>query len=207
MKALRYLLIVVAILSVMGVSAQTPQYGKLYNPQHSFVRAANTPVDAQMPAATMGSIDAGYMQSGSSLPMAAQSGVTTTFDRNNTPSRPRKGWGSGEGGEPGSGGEGGEPGDWHEPWEDPIGDAMWPMMMLALVYAIYKVSRMRRREGVVGLNPTEMDEERKPDTIRQNTRQTASLSTRSGTKICASCRNIGGCKSHGGLISLQFATF
>ena len=207
MKALRYLLSMIALVSVLSLSAQTPNYGKPYKPEYKHVYATYAQTDALLPAATMGTVDAAYMHSGSSLPMAAQSGVTTTFDRNNTPSRPRKGWGSGEGGEPGSGGEGGEPGDWHEPWEDPIGDAMWPMMMLALVYAIYKVSRMRRREGVVGLNPTEMDEERKPDTIRQNTRQTASLSTRSGTKICASCRNIGGCKSHGGLISLQFATF
>ena len=132
MKALRYLLIVVAILSVLGVSAQTPQYGKSYKGQETqFVYTT-----AQMPAATMESVDAGFMQSGSSLPMAAQSGVTTTYDRNNAPSRPRRegDWEDDEWGETG------------DPWATPIGDVMWPMMMLALAYAIYKVSRMRRRE-------------------------------------------------------------
>ena len=133
MKALRYLLIVVAILSVLGVSAQTPQYGKSYNPQYGSVLVANTQADAQLPAATMGTVDAEYMHSGSNLPMAAESGVTTTLDeqaseRTNL-SRPRKE----------------RPGDWTDPY--PLGDVMWPMMMLALAYAVYKVSRMRRREA------------------------------------------------------------
>ena len=142
MKTLRYLLIVIAIMGVLGVSAQTPKYGKPYQPHNSNAKYSAVS-ESTIPAATIGSVDAGYMQSGSNLPMAAQSGVTTTYDgRNNAPGGPRKGWGTGEGG----GSEGGEPGDWHEPWEDPIGDAMWPMMMLALAYAIYKVSRMRRRE-------------------------------------------------------------
>ena len=134
-KTLRYLLsmIVVAILSVMGVSAQTPQYGKSYNPQYGSVLVANTQADAQLPAATMGTVDAEYMHSGSNLPMAAESGVTTTLDeqaseRTNL-SRPRKE----------------RPGDWTDPY--PLGDVMWPMMMLALAYAVYKVSRMRRREA------------------------------------------------------------
>ena len=137
MKTLRYLLIVVAILSVVGVSAQTPQYGKSYNPQHSSVRVATAQTDAQLPAATMGTVDAAYMHSGSSLPMAAQSGVTTTYDRNNAPSRPRKAdddWEDDEWGETG------------DPWATPLGDVMWPLAMFALAYAIYKVSRMRRRE-------------------------------------------------------------
>ena len=134
---LRYLLSMIALVSVLSLSAQTPNYGKSYNPQHRSVLVANTQGDSQLPAATMGSMDAEYMHSGSSLPMAAQSGVTTTYDRNNAPSRPRKG------------GEEGDtpPDDPHGPNEDPLGDVMWPMMMLALAYAIYKVSRMRRREG------------------------------------------------------------
>ena len=137
MKTLRYLLsmIVVAVVSVLGVSAQTPQYGKSYKPENKYARAT-AQTDAQLPTATMSSMDAAYMHSGSSLPMAAQSGVTTTYDRNKAPSRPRKG------------GEAGDtpPDDPHGPNEDPLGDVMWPMMMLALAYAIYKVSRMRRRE-------------------------------------------------------------
>ena len=138
MKALRYLLsiIVVAILSVMGVSAQTPQYGKPYKGQETQSVYTTT----QMPAATMGTVDAAYMHSGSSLPMAAQSGVTTTYDRGSLV-RPRKGASEEDGGDT-------PPPDPHGPNEDPLGDVMWPLMMLALAYAIYKVSRMRRREGV-----------------------------------------------------------
>ena len=133
MKALRYLLIVVAILSVMGVSAQTPQYGKSYNPQHRSVFVTNTQGDSQLPAATMGSMDAEYMHSGSNLPMAAESGVTTTLDEQNPErrnlSRPRKE----------------RPGDWEHPYDDPLGDVMWPMMMLALAYLIMRVVRRHTR--------------------------------------------------------------
>lgn len=126
MKALRYLLSMIALVSVMGVSAQTPQYGKSYKPENKYARAT-AQTDVQLPAATMGSMDAEYMHSGSSLPMAAQSGVTTTYDRGSL-ARPRKG--SEEGDTP--------PVDPHGPNEDPLGDVMWPMMMLALAFAFGK---------------------------------------------------------------------
>lgn len=112
-------------MSVLSLSAQTPNYGKPYKGQETqFVYTT-----AQMPAATMVSVDAGFMQSGSSLPMAAQSGVTTTFDRNNAPSRPRKAdddWEDDEWGETG------------DPWASPLGDVMWPMMFLACAFAFGK---------------------------------------------------------------------
>ncbi|MBQ6984257.1 MAG: hypothetical protein IJQ20_04935 [Paludibacteraceae bacterium] len=120
MKTLRYLLSMIALVSVLSLSAQTPNYGKPYKGQETqFVYTT-----AQMPAATMGSMDAEYMHSGSNLPMAAESGVTTTLDeqaseRTNL-SRPRKE----------------RPGDWTDPY--PLGDVMWPMMMLALAFAFGK---------------------------------------------------------------------
>ena len=136
MKALRYLLIVVAILSVVGVSAQTPQYGKSYNPQYSYMLYSQAEVNPLIPAATMGSMDAEYMHSGSNLPMAAQSGVTTTLDEQNPERRnmsgPRKE----------------RPGDWHDPIVDPIGDAMWPLMLLACAYCAFLIIRARRRKEV-----------------------------------------------------------
>ena len=81
--------------------------------------------------------------SGSHLPNAAETGAYTTNGEESGPPKggPRKGWGSGEGGEPGSGGESGEPGDWDEPWADPIGDALLPLALLACAYLILRVMR------------------------------------------------------------------
>lgn len=132
MKTLRYLLNMIAVVSVLSLSAQTPNYGKPYKGQET----QSVYTTAQMPAATMGTVDAAYMHSGSSLPMAAQSGVTTTYDRNNAPSRPRKG----------ADGEDTPPVDPHGPMEDPIGDVMWPMMLLACAYVLYRYVRTRKRE-------------------------------------------------------------
>ncbi len=128
---LRYLLIVVAILSVLGVSAQTPQYGKSYKPENKYARVT-TQTDAQLPAATMGTVDAAYMHSGSNLPMAAQSGVTTTYDtqdKKNLTSR-RRGLDDDDDEE--------KPGGWDDPYKDPLGDVMWPLAMFALAYAFGK---------------------------------------------------------------------
>ncbi len=127
MKALRYLLsmIVVAILSVLGVSAQTPQYGKSYKGQETqFVYTT-----AQMPAATMGSANSEFVHSGSTLPMAAQTGVTTTYD--NHSSGPRKIGGGNSGG-----GDG--PANPDDPWATPLGDVIWPLAMFALAFAFGK---------------------------------------------------------------------
>lgn len=134
MKTLRYLLSMIAVVSVLSLSAQTPNYGKSYKPENRYARAT-AQTDAQLPAATMGTVDAAYMHSGSSLPMAAQSGVVTTYDRNNAPSRPRKAdddWEDDEWGETG------------DPWATPLGDVMWPMMMLALAYAFARAFRKKR---------------------------------------------------------------
>ena len=128
MKTLRYLLSVIAVVSVLGVSAQTL---------------------AQNPEIQMHSTS-GMIYSGSKLPQAAQSGAMLTGSTigSYTPASvtaPN----SGKAHRAKMGDDDWEDDDWGEtgdPWATPIGDAMWPMIMLALAYAIYKVSRMRRRE-------------------------------------------------------------
>ena len=108
MKTLRYLLMVVAMVSVLSVKAQST---------------------AQLPQAQMQSTSV-MMSSGSSLPQAAVTGVVTT---NETQARanigqPRR-----------------RPGDWDDPYKDPIGDAVWPLALLACAYLIIRVVRKRAR--------------------------------------------------------------
>ena len=77
---------------------------------------------AQQPQAQMQSTS--VMQgAGSTLPQAAVTGVYTTEQTARparTPGGPRKE----------------RPGDWTDPYPDPLGDVMWPMMALACAYAL-----------------------------------------------------------------------
>jgi len=128
MKALRYLLIVMGLMSVLSISAQAL---------------------AQEPQAQMQStsIMAG---SGSQLPSAAAQGTyvtgTTIGTYNpanvNGPHRAKKEDNPGGGFNPGGGEPG--PGDNSEPWEDPLGDVMWPLLALAAAYALLRVYRRKR---------------------------------------------------------------
>ena len=121
MKALRYILIVVSLLSVLNTNAQvsTQDWGK-------------------QPEAQMHSTSA-MVGSGSTLPSAAITGVSTTYSPTNAPSRPRR-IGENEGFED----EGDEPatGNPGEPF--PIGDAMWPLAILACAYLILRATRKRK---------------------------------------------------------------
>lgn len=67
--------------------------------------------------------------SGSHLPMAAESGaVTTDGEESGIPKGgPRRA---------GGGSTGGGPDDREDPYGDPIGDAAWPLMLLALAYVL-----------------------------------------------------------------------
>ena len=108
MKTLRYLLMVVAMVSVLSVKAQST---------------------AQLPEVQMQSTSV-MVGSGSALPQAAVTGVVTTDE---APARanigqPRRG----------------RPGDWDDPYKDPIGDAVWPLMALASVYAVLRAYRRKR---------------------------------------------------------------
>ena len=83
MKALRYLLIAVTILSVLSLSAQTHQYVSTHSQEQT---TYTMQVNPQMPAATMDYRHSDYMTSGSTLPQAAVDGPTTTYDEgNNSP--------------------------------------------------------------------------------------------------------------------------
>ena len=120
---LRYLLIVVATVSFLSVSAQGL---------------------AQQPIAQMQSTS-GMVYSGSQLPQAAAEGTYVTgntlgtYVPANAPGL-RKGSING-GSDPGSGSGG--PGDRPEPYEDPIGDAMWPLLLMAFAYVCVLFKRCK----------------------------------------------------------------
>ena len=133
---LRYLLSMVMVLSVLSLSAQTPKYGKTYNPSHQYAAAQ---VEAQMPVATMSSTSSDLVTSGSSLPQAAVTGTSTTYDTGGRLGSIRR-VEINPGGEPGP-----DEGENSEPWKDPIGDAMIPLMLLACAYLGMRVLLIRKR--------------------------------------------------------------
>ena len=140
MKALRYLLMSIAILCVLSVNAQTHQYVTTHYSGHE--QATYTvQVNPQMPMATMGYTNSDYMTSGSSLPQSAVTGTSTTYGEGGGPRKSglRKVEINPGGGDPD------EPGDNTEPWEDPIGDAAIPLALLACAYLILRVVRKRTR--------------------------------------------------------------
>ncbi len=111
---LRYLLMVVAMVSVLGVYAQGT---------------------AKLPESKMQSTS-GMVYSGSSLPQAAATGVIITTDNGaNGSTSGRNGHIRRE-----------RPGDWTDPYKDPIGDAVWPLMLLAGVYALMRVILINKRK-------------------------------------------------------------
>ena len=131
MKALRYLLIAVTVLSVLSLSAQTRQY--VTTQSHEQAAFTGAYINPQMPAATMDYRHSDYMKSGSNLPQAAVEGTTTTYDEEN--SSPHKGHirrgldGDDDINKPG------------QPF--PIGDAAIPLALLALAYLIIRVRRAK----------------------------------------------------------------
>lgn len=128
MKALRYLLIVMGLMSVLSISAQAL---------------------AQQPEVYMQSTS-GMVYSGSQLPSAAAQGTyvtgTTIGTYNpanvNGPHRAKKEDNPGGGFNPGGGEPG--PGDNTEPWEDPLGDVLWPLVLMALSYMAVRTARKRK---------------------------------------------------------------
>lgn len=124
MKALRYLLIVMGLVSVLSVSAQTL---------------------AQQPETHMQSTSV-MVSSGSALPQAAVTGVMVTGSEIGSyspakSSKPKREVGGG-----GSTADDEDPDGPEEPF--PVGDAMWPLMVCALAYLIIRVGRKRTREVV-----------------------------------------------------------
>ena len=129
MRTLRYLLIVMSLVSVLSVSAQNL---------------------AQRPEAKMQST-AVMVYSGSNLPQAAASGAVLTGNTLGT-FTPATSSSSG-GARPGHIRR--ADGDWEDdeltgeqtenPWKNPIGDAAWPLALCALAYLILRVVRARKR--------------------------------------------------------------
>ena len=128
MKTLRYLLIVIAMAGFLNVQAQ----GLAQQPQ------------AQMQSTSV------MQGAGSTLPQAAVTGTMVTgttpgtYTPANTPSGRRK-VGSGGGG--GGSSEGG-PDDREDPYKDPLGDVLWPMMLAAAVYGVWCMVYKRRKRRV-----------------------------------------------------------
>lgn len=126
MKALRYLLMVVAMVSVLSVKAQGT---------------------AQLPQAQMKSTSV-MVSSGSALPQAAVTGAYMTGTTVGTYSPAKI--------HPGnirkvdSDGDGIEDEEWGEtedPYATPLGDGLWVLMALAGVYALMRVILIRKRAG------------------------------------------------------------
>lgn len=135
MKALRYLLMTIAILGVLSVNAQTHQYSATHYSSHE-QSVTGIQINPQMPTATMGNTHSDYMTTGSTLPQAAVTGVTTAEEQETSGRHGNiRKWGEGGGS--------GEPGDWEEPYADPIGDAAIPLALLACAYLIIRVRRAK----------------------------------------------------------------
>ena len=135
---LRYLLSMMMVLSVLSVSAQTPKYGKTYNPNSRVYSAEKA--FAQMPVATMGSTSSDLVSSGSSLPQAAVTGTTTTYD---VPANTRLGQIRRVGEDDGFDDDDDDPENPANPF--PIGDGLWAMMLLACAYLGMRVFLKRKR--------------------------------------------------------------
>ena len=142
MKTLKYIMSVIAILSVVSVSAAT--FGTPYRPQQR--KASYSAVQVGMPQATMSSTST-MMYSGSSLPMAAATGITTSANYNPAQApgtRPRR-----VGENDGFDEEDDDPDVPVNPF--PVGDAVLPMMLLIAAYAAFLALRRRKQiknEGV-----------------------------------------------------------
>lgn len=136
MKTLRYLLIVIGVLSVVSVAAAT--FGTTYQPQRRGIQYSQH--YAEMPTLTMSSTGSVMMKSGSALPMAAVSGITTADDY--APSGPRRAKRDvGGGGTTEDGDE--DPDNPGEP--APIGDVLWPLMLMALAFCGVVYLRRKKR--------------------------------------------------------------
>lgn len=136
MKTLRYLLIVIGVLSVVSVAAAT--FGTTYQPQRRGIQYSQH--YAEMPTLTMSSTGSVMMKSGSALPIAAVSGITTADDY--APSGPRRakrdvgGGGTTENDDP-------DPENPGEPM--PLGDVLWPLMVMALAFCGVVYLRRKKR--------------------------------------------------------------
>ena len=141
---LRYLLSLIAILSVVSVAAAT--FGTTYQPQRRGIQYTSS--YSQMPTLSMSSTGSAMMQSGSALPMAAVTGTTSADDyASGGPRRARKTVGDDDTGDDGNGYANDETQDMTEP-DVPIGDAVLPLMLCAMLFAgVIAVRKKRTLKG------------------------------------------------------------
>ena len=141
MQQIKYILIVIGLVSVVSVMAAT--FGKPYQPQRRGAQYAN---NSAMPTLSMSTLNAAMMSSGSALPMAAVTG-TTTADQTAPSSGPRRAKMDDDEGcadtdpTPGQGDTPPElPGD-----TVPIGDAVLPLMLFISAYCGFIALRRKLR--------------------------------------------------------------
>ena len=135
MKTLRYKLLMLAVTGVLSVSAQTPQYGKPYRPRSLSYRAVQQQ-ELQMPGIEMRSTGSGMMASGSMLPQAAMTGTMMADEMESVGDGVSK-----------RAGRRRDPGVIEVPEdedEQPIGDAVVPVMLLAMLFAGFVALRRRK---------------------------------------------------------------
>ena len=145
MKTLRYIWMV-AMLIVLCGGVQAVTYGKSYKPQYHRYASIQAQAHATMPVLGMGSVSSATMYSGSSLPLAAATGVTTSDDYRpaQMPGGPRR---IGENDETTEDGDE----DPDAPGEPaPLGDALLPMMLMAILFAAFITLRRRKKVKVRG---------------------------------------------------------
>ena len=135
MKTLRYILLMLAVTGVLSVSAQTPQYGKPYRPRSLSYRAVQQQ-ELQMPGIEMRSTGSGMMTSGSTLPQAAMTGTMMADEMESVGDGVSK-----------RAGRRRDPGVIEVPDEEdeqPIGDAVVPLMVMAMLFAGFVALRRRK---------------------------------------------------------------
>ena len=141
MQKIKYILIVIGLVSVVSVMAAT--FGKPYQPQRRGAQYAQNYLE--MPTLSMSMMNAAMMSSGSALPMAAVTG-TTTADQTAPLSGPKRakmedddddGWED-------------EEENTHIGEPNPIGDAVLPLMLFACAYFIWRATRKRRVKTLNG---------------------------------------------------------
>ena len=142
MKTLRYIWIVLGLLSVVEISAAT--YGMSYRaPQRQI---AYYPARTEIPSAMMGSVNSDMMYSGTALPLAAATGTSTAGD-SPTQGGPRRA--TMEDPDPFGGQTIGGTTNPTEPGT-PIGDAVIPLLIMAMLFS--GIMALRRKKQVKRLN-------------------------------------------------------
>lgn len=146
MKAMRYIWIVLGLLSVVTIKAAT--YGMPYQPQYQH-RAAYFRAQSRtdMPVETMESVNSTMMYSGSALPLAAATGVSTADSPSKGNGGPRRAMME----DPTDPFGGQTIGGTTNPLEPgtPIGDGILPMMVMAVLFAGFVAMRRRRQVKMI----------------------------------------------------------